>query len=277
MEAIAYAKLNLTLDITGLDERRYHLLSSVFAEISLADRVALTPSDKGVTMTCDDPTLATGEKNLCIRAANAFLRQFDLTDGFAIHLEKRIPTCAGLGGGSSDAAAVIKMLCEHYSIPTDDPGVLAVARSIGADVPFFLKGGLCHAEGIGDKLTPLPPRIDYVILLVKTNEAASTVDVYRLYDEDAGDCPATTDAFLNALRQGVDPAPYISNQLTLPSSRLCPSVLRLKSDLRALGAVAAEMTGSGSAVFGLFPDEESARTAMNAIKAEFKTICRFVS
>ena len=277
MEAIAYAKLNLTLDITGLDERRYHLLSSVFAEISLADRVALTPSDKGVTMTCDDPTLATGEKNLCIRAANAFLRQFDLTDGFAIHLEKRIPTCAGLGGGSSDAAAVIKMLCEHYSIPTDDPRVLAVARSIGADVPFFLKGGLCHAEGIGDKLTPLPPRIDYVILLVKTNEAASTVDVYRLYDEDAGDCPATTDAFLNALRQGVDPAPYISNQLTLPSSRLCPSVLRLKSDLRALGAVAAEMTGSGSAVFGLFPDEESARTAMNAIKAKFKTICRFVS
>ena len=253
MEAIAYAKLNLTLDITGLDERRYHLLSSVFAEISLADRVALTPSDKGVTMTCDDPTLATGEKNLCIRAANAFLRQFDLTDGFAIHLEKRIPTCAGLGGGSSDAAAVIKMLCEHYSIPTDDPRALAVARSIGADVPFFLKGGLCHAEGIGDKLTPLPPRIDYVILLVKTNEAASTVDVYRLYDEDAG------------------------NQLTLPSSRLCPSVLRLKSDLRALGAVAAEMTGSGSAVFGLFPDEESARTAMNAIKAEFKTICRFVS
>ena len=277
MEAIAYAKLNLTLDITGLDERRYHLLSSVFAEISLADRVALTPSDKGVTMTCDDPTLATGEKNLCVRAANAFLRQFDLTDGFAIHLEKRIPTCAGLGGGSSDAAAVIKMLCEHYSIPTDDPRVLAVARSIGADVPFFLKGGLCHAEGIGDKLTPLPPRIDYVILLVKTNEAASTVDVYRLYDEDAGDCPASTDAFLNALRQGVDPAPYISNQLTLPSSRLCPSVLRLKSDLRAFGAVAAEMTGSGSAVFGLFPDEESARTAMNAIKAEFKTICRFVS
>ena len=195
MEAIAYAKLNLTLDITGLDERRYHLLSSVFAEISLADRVVLTPSDKGVTMTCDDPTLATGEKNLCVRAANAFLRQFDLTDGFAIHLEKRIPTCAGLGGGSSDAAAVIKMLCEHYSVPTDDPRVLAVARSIGADVPFFLKGGLCHAEGIGDKLTPLPHRIDYVILLVKTNEAASTVDVYRLYDEDAGDCPATTDAF----------------------------------------------------------------------------------
>ena len=156
LQCSAYAKLNLTLDITGRDTRGYHLLSSVFAEISLADEVTLIPEGEALTLSCNLPDLPTDGKNLCVKAAEAFFRETKIPKtGFRILLEKRIPYCAGLGGGSSDGAAVLKLLCAHYGISPEAPEIFRAALSVGADVPFFLRGGVCLAEGIGERLTPL--------------------------------------------------------------------------------------------------------------------------
>lgn len=277
MQFEANAKINLTLDITGRDGRGYHLLSSLFAEISLSDTVTLEPGGKGITLECDLPYIPTDERNLCRKAAEAFLDGLSVSErDFRIGLVKRIPVCAGLGGGSSDAAAVIKMLCAYFSVSPDSPKVLRAAACVGADVPFFLKGGLCLAEGIGDCLTPLPPISGYTVLVAKTTERASTPDVYRLYDSRPRSRQPSTPAFLQALREGNDFTPYISNHLTDAAASICPSVRFLKEKLLGAGALASEMSGSGSAVYGLFPDDASALNAKKIIDADFCEICRFV-
>ncbi len=277
MEISAYAKINLTLDITGRDERGYHLLSSVFSEISLADTVTLTPEGRGITMTCDFPFLPTDSRNLCVKAATAFLDAFGFPEGdFHIDLVKRIPSGAGLGGGSSDAAAVLKLLCRHFEVPLTHPKVQAIALSVGADVPFFLQGGCCLAEGVGEKLTPLPHLSGYTAVLAKTLESASTPEVYRQYDALPSPQIGTTPAFLRALEQGADFAPHISNHLTAATQTLCPSVIRLKNRMLSSGAAAAEMTGSGSCVYGLFRSEEQANLVAKHLEADFVEVCRFV-
>ncbi len=277
MQIEAYAKINLTLDVTGRDERGYHLLSSVFAEISLSDTVTLTPGGKGITLSCSDSKIPTDDKNLCVKAAKRFLDGLSLAEkDFHVDLVKRIPSCAGLGGGSSDAAAVIKLLCRHFGISTEDPKVQALALSVGADVPFFLRGGVCLAEGIGEQLTPLNPMPEYFIVLAKTSEGASTPEVYRRYDELPASQPLMTPKFLSALQGGTSVTPFISNHLTAATETICPSVLRLKQQLIAAGALASEMSGSGSAVYGLFSDEITAQNAMKTLDAEFCQICRFV-
>lgn len=277
MELQAYAKINLTLDIVGLDARNYHLLSSVFAEISLADTVSLEPGGKGITLTCSEPGIPTDERNLCVKAAKALLEGLHLPErDFRIGLVKRIPSCAGLGGGSSDAAAVIKLLCRHFGLSPSDPKVREIALSVGADVPFFLQGGVCLAEGVGERLTPLPALPGYTVLLAKTPEAASTPQIYQRYDALTEPQPRTTPGFLEALRIGSDVTPFVSNHLTAATAPLCPSVLRLKQQMKAAGALASEMSGSGSCVFGLFADPVAAERAWNEIDADFREICRFV-
>lgn len=273
----AYAKINLTLDITGRDQRGYHLLSSVFSEVSLSDTVTISRGESGITLSCSDPRIPTDDRNLCVKAAKAFLNGFGLLkENFHIDLIKRIPSCAGLGGGSSDAAAVIKLLCGEFGISPKDEKVQAIALSVGADVPFFLYGGCCHVRGIGENVTPLPSLTDGWILLAKTSEAASTPEVYRLYDRmNLSPNPSTPD-FLEALREGRDISPYVSNHLTAPASSICPSVLRLKENMMELGALCSEMSGSGSAVFGLFQDQAKAQYAENNIDAEWKQLCRIV-
>ncbi len=273
----AYAKVNLTLDITGIDERGYHLLSSVFSEISLSDTVTLTPGGSGITMTCTAPRLPTDDRNLCVKAAKNFLDSFSFSErDFRIHLVKRIPSCAGLGGGSSDAAAVLKLLCRHFNVPLDDPKVQAVACSVGADVPFFLKGGCCLAQGVGEILTPLPPVPDSVILVVKPREGASTPEVYRRYDQLTVAQSPQTLQLCRALERGESVVPYLSNHLTLATAQLCPSVLRLKEQMLSLGAMGSEMSGSGSAVFGIFADEKTALNAKKSMNVQFSKLCRFI-
>lgn len=277
MQLEANAKINLTLDIAGRDERGYHLLSSVFARISLSDTVSLEPGGKGITIECNLPYIPTDRRNLCRKAAEAFLDAFSLSEtDFRIGLVKRIPVCAGLGGGSSDAAAVIRMLCEYFGISSDHPRILSMAASVGADVPFFLKDCHCLAEGIGEILTPLPPIIGYTVLVAKTKERASTPNVYRVYDSKPALLKPSTASFLQALQEGKDFTPYVSNHLTDAAITLCPSVRTLKDKLRSAGAVVAEMSGSGSAVYGLFPDSASALRAKRTIEADFCEVCSFV-
>lgn len=277
MKRNAYAKVNLTLDVTGRDARGYHLLSSVFAEISLCDTVSLFVEGDGLRLECDRPSVPADGTNLCCKAASAFFAETGIApEGLRIVLEKRIPDCAGLGGGSSDAAAVLSLLCERHGIDPHSQPVLDAALRVGADVPFFLYGGVCHAQGVGELLTPLPPVTGYTLLVAKTEEKASTPQIFSLYDREARSFPLRTPAFLHALRTGADIAPFVSNHLTQATQTLCPSVQRLRDEMLSLGASAAEMSGSGSAVYGLFSSETAALLAKNRIDAPFCEVCRFV-
>lgn len=278
MQTEAYAKVNLTLDITGRDEKGYHLLSSVFAAVSLSDTVTVIPGGTELSLECDWPYIPVDDRNLCRKAVHVLRQELSLPseDGFRISLKKHIPVCAGLGGGSSDAAAVIRLLCEHYRIPLSDPRVHRAALCVGADVPYFLQGGVCLAEGIGEILTPLPSLKGYTLLLVKTSERASTPEVYRVFDGLPAPQEGTTPAFLKALSSGEDIAPHVSNHLTEATAALCPSVFRLKKRLLSLGACAAEMSGSGSTVFGLFREEEAAQNAAKKMDVPFCEVCHFI-
>ena len=276
MKTEAYAKLNLTLDITGRDERGYHLLSSVFAQISLCDTVEVTCGGEDISLTCDIPSVPTDGRNLCCKAAERFFEAFSLPKtGLQIRLKKQIPVCAGLGGGSSDAAAVLRLLALQYSVSFDDPALLRAASSVGADVPFFLKGGMCLAEGTGDLLTPLPYRCTDTVLVVKPSAGAETAEVYRRYDQQATRYAPATPGFLEALRKGATVCPTVSNHLSMASQSLCPEEKKWKEQLLAAGALQAEVTGSGSAVYGLFPDPAAAQRAKDVIQAEFAAVCRF--
>ena len=277
MRIEAYAKVNLSLDITGIDERGYHLLSSVFSEISLSDTLTLTPGGEGISMTCSIADLPTDDRNLCVKAAKKFLDAFSCAErDFKIHLIKRIPSGAGLGGGSSDAAAVLKLLCRYFEIPKDSPQVQAVALSVGADVPFFLKGGCCLAEGVGEVLTPLTSVKDPFLVVAKDVESAPTPEVYRRYDQlNLTQSPQTT-KLCQALSRGESAAPHLSNHLTAATAQICPSVLKLKEKMLSLGALGAEMTGSGSAVFGIFADEVAAQQAKKLMDVQFSEVCRFI-
>ena len=276
MTGRAYAKLNLTLDITGRDERGYHLLSSVFACVSLADELRLTFAGDGIRLICADPRVPKDGSDLCSAAAKAFFSAMELpVPGVEIELEKHIPVCAGLGGGSSDAAAVLRLLAQKYGVALDEPRLLSAARALGADVPFFLRGGTCLAEGTGEKLTPLPWRCPGAVLILQPERGASTPEVYRRYDRDGIVYPLRTQAFLSALREKRDVSPYISNHLSAASREICPDEEPLLRQLKAAGASAAEVTGSGSAVYGLFPHRAAAQEAQAYVQAAFSAVCEF--
>lgn len=271
----AYAKINLTLDLVGRDARGYHLLSSVFSEISLADEVTLFPVAQGISLECDMPGIPVNQENLCWRAAGAFFSAFGCSGGVKIRLRKRIPVRAGLGGGSSDAAAVLKLLCRRYGVPPTDDRVFRTAVSLGADVPFFLRGGCCLAEGIGERLQPLPSVNGFSVLIAQGAEGADTPAVYRRYDAEGMIFSPKTPEFLRALQSGTDPSPFVSNHLAAAAEGLCPSVFSLKEQMRAAGACASEVTGSGSAVYGLFRDRSAAEAAREKISADFCEVCAF--
>lgn len=260
----AYAKINLTLGITGIREDGYHTLETLMQEISLADTVTLKKIPQGILIDCDRERIPTDEKNICYKAAKAYFEKSGVVGGLRISLQKRIPDGAGLGGGSADAAAVLKGMSVLYpaKVPLEE-----IALNCGADVPFFLEGGTAFCEGIGEVLTPLSFSLKKKIFCVvaKNCDGLSTPKIYSLYDSLPQNKKAHPglDAIRTALLKG-DPNAIVSlmeNDLELPAATLRPQILDLKETLLANGADCAMMTGSGSAVFGLFLSEEKARAA----------------
>lgn len=154
----AFAKINLGLEILGKREDGYHLLRSGMQSISLADELILTKTEEeGIRLRCDRPSLPTDERNLAVRAALSLFRHCELKGGVQIELRKEIPEEAGLGGGSADAAAVLRALRSLYALPLSDAELRALALPLGADVPFLVAGGTALAEGIGEQLSPCRP------------------------------------------------------------------------------------------------------------------------
>lgn len=263
----ANAKINLTLDILGQRPDGYHLLSSVMQEISLFDELSLTlsASEKNkisIEGNFDCPP----EKNLCYKAAEAFFLEFGIS-GAALHIsvEKRIPSGAGLGGGSSDGAAVIRALAGYYGID-DKERLKKLCLSLGADVPFFLEGGTQRMEGIGERLSPVSRCFDAFVVLAKPFPSALSGDMYRLYDSLGYRSFAATENFLAENHQGGSPFDYVSNALEKAAVSFCGDILSIKTAFLDSGAKAACMSGSGTAVYGLFQEREAVRAALEKVK-----------
>ena len=204
----ARAKINLTLDVTGRREDGYHTVQMVMQSVALHDtiRVAVTQGERkprGILLTCNLPYLPVDERNLAYRAAELFYQETDALPGTCeIHIEKRIPMAAGLAGGSSDAAAVLRALAALHNVCLTDDELCAMGLKLGADVPYCLRGGTMLAEGIGEELTALSPMPHCWVVLCKPPFAVSTKDAYREMDEVSIRQRPDTKGMIRALEKG---------------------------------------------------------------------------
>lgn len=262
----APAKINLFLRVVGRRPDGYHELDSVFVPISLGDlvRVEARPAPaRSISVRCDRDDLPTDDRNLAWRAADAFLHEFGFDWSVLIDLRKEIPAGAGLGGGSSDAGAVLRMMAAMGRI--DDPGRLGrVALSVGADVPFFLGPRTAHVCGIGERIEPLGECARLWMVIAVPPVEVSTAEVFRALSPAQWSGPAPRE-HLRTIAQGRIMPEMLQNDLAAVAMGRYQQIAHLKRALEEAGALGAAMSGSGGAVFGLFPDEDQAARAARAL------------
>lgn len=260
----AYGKINLYLDVVGKRDDGYHNILSVMHTVNIFDSVIVSKSEGGISLTCSDKGLSCGEDNLCVKAAKAFFNAVKENGGCVIHLEKTLPMGAGMGGGSSDAAAVLRALNVLYEKKLSDDELCSIGAKIGADVPFCVVGGSKKAEGIGEILTDLPLLPECFILVCEGGDKISTPEAYRKIDNtpasQTGDFQGMLDALNDRNINKLCSKLYNRFEDTYTE---CEAVKEL---LVSCGAIGALMTGSGSAVFGMFDDQNVAYCAERIIK-----------
>lgn len=263
-----YAKINLGLDVIRRLPNGYHQVKMVMQAIDLWDELTLERSEGGITMTTDSDSLATDESNLVWRAARLMQETFSLKTGLTIHLQKNIPIAAGLAGGSTDAAAVMKGINRFFDLNVPLPKLMELSTAIGADVPFCILGGTALAEGIGERLTPLAPIPFCHILIAKPDISVSTKYVYEHLDSTGIEKHPDLDGMTAAISSGSLPGiisrmENVLETVTIPAH---PVIAAIKRRLLKLGAEGSLMSGSGPTVFGIFTDEAAARHACLQLK-----------
>lgn len=265
IKEFAPAKINLTLDVMNKRSDGYHEVRMVMQSISLTDILTVTEAD-GISMTCSHPTLPVDERNIAFKAAKLILS--GTGKGVKINLEKRIPIVAGLAGGSSDAAAVLRGINRLYNMGKTHKELLEMAVKLGADVSFCLEGGTALAEGIGEKITRLPQLPKIWLVLVKPHFGVSTALVYRSLKINEISIHPDTQAMINAINNGnkEEITELLCNVLEDVTFKIKPMLLEIKTELLKYGAQNVLMSGSGPTVFGVFRDESQAKKAVNALQ-----------
>lgn len=270
------AKVNLTLDITGKLDNGYHTLESIFQEVPIYDTLAIALTDnKIIDVQCitksSNESVPSGEQNIAYKSAKKFLNAIgDSSHGVSIGILKNIPSQAGLGGGSSNAACVLRALNQIFDSPLTNDELISLGASIGADVPFFLMGGTVYATGIGDILTPLRPLPKLNMVIAKDVEGISTPQAYK-----------SVDSLVNVVHiDNTSALKCVENQDIISLCRYCgnvfeqtnlpKSVLDIKNFMLEHNALCSVMSGSGSAVFGIFETFESARECFNQLNVPIK-------
>ena len=266
MRVCAPAKINLFLHVTGRRPDGYHTLFTLMVPVGLYDELDIDIGPGGIRVACDDPRLPGGRHNLAHRAASVFLQHCEnLPDvqprpGIDISIRKQIPLAAGLGGGSSDAAAVLTGLNRLYGHPLSADELNRMGLEIGADVPFFIYGRPAVVTGIGEILEPYPHSLPYHVLLVFSGIRVSTAEVYKNLDLGLTNCEKKLKKLLLG-QQAFEAKFHTCNDLESFTLQMFPEIAAAKQALMDLGAVSALMSGSGSAVFGLFDNLAEARKA----------------
>ena len=269
----APAKINLYLDVGARRPDGYHDIKSIMHTVDLCDTVTVDTDRDGIFLTCSDTSLPTGRENLAYKAAEVFFEKSGINAAAQIHIEKKIPVCGGLAGGSTDAAAVLKCLNEAFDYPFCSDTLFRLGAALGADVPFCINGGCALCEGIGDRLTKLTTLSGVCCVIAKGGEGVCTASAYADIDsrfggslnKDFGNFPAVLSAVKNGDVKGVcDYAYNIFEEVVLPRHS---TALRLKTELGRHGAILSMMSGSGPSVFALFDSEKQSAKAAEAIRS----------
>ena len=265
----AMAKINLGLDVLGKREDGYHELRMIMQTIRLYDRVQLTVTEApGIRVKTNLSFLPVNEDNLVDRAANLLMEEFQIKKGLFINLEKHIPVAAGLAGGSSDAAAVLVGANRLFHLGLSRQELMERGVKLGADVPYCIMRGTALAEGIGEKLTPLPAPPACHVLIAKPKIHVSTKFVYGNLRANELVSHPDIDGQIAALEQNdlYGMAARMGNVLETVTIPSYPVIEDIKKEIKRMGAVNAMMSGSGPTVFGLFDDRGKARKAYEKLK-----------
>jgi len=257
----AAAKINLSLGVGPARADGYHQVRTVLQAIDLHDTLTFTARPGPFTIVCREPGIPTDSRNLIWKAAFELARITERpdVDGIDVRVQKRVPMEAGLGGGSADAAATLRALSTLWRLDLDAAALASVARLVGADVPFFLAGGAAFGSGRGDDLLPLADIRPFHVVIAKPSFGVQTAAAYAWFDEDGG-----VQAASRALAAWPEALLSVRNDLEPPVTRRHPEVAELVATLEEAGADAAAMSGSGSAVFGLFGSSARAARAAKA-------------
>jgi 4-diphosphocytidyl-2-C-methyl-D-erythritol kinase len=268
------AKINLYLRILGKRADGYHDLETVMLPLDFGDQITLQLAEKGVALECNDPRLPTGDTNLAFRAAKLLVTKGGVAQGVRILLQKRTPLAAGLGGGSSNAAAVLKGLSQLWQVDAPPKILGELAASVGSDINFFLSGGAALCRGRGEQVEPIACKLSAAILLVNPGFGVSTKWAYESWATAAAGLtvkPPEVSLLLRALAENdlLGVSRGLFNALEAPSIKKFPVLRLLKDAMRAGGATGALMSGSGATVFGLFAGAKAAEESAKQIREEF--------
>ena len=271
----AYAKINIGLDIVGIRPDGYHNIDTIMQTVSLFDEVHLEKA-AGVSVYCSDPDIPSGETNTAYKAATVFFRKAGLNSsetGVSISIEKNIPPQSGLGGGSSDAAAVLRGLNNLYCTKYSTSVLEELALKVGSDVPFCISGGTQRAGGKGEVLTSLPLFNGYYVVIIMPDETVNTAHAYSLYGKTKKPFHPDIDDIAVALekRDLALLGKSIGNTfecLVFPEKQ---GIKKAKHDIIDTGAPATLMTGSGAAVYGLYDTFEEADSASIALRENYRS------
>lgn len=274
MRIKAYAKVNISLDIVGKREDGYHLLEMIMQSIDLYDELNIEKQNKDITIKCNKPYVPTDERNLAYKAAKLFIEKYKINGGVNISIKKNIPVCAGLAGGSTDGAAVLKAMNKIFGVEASDEELMELGLELGADVPYCIKGGTALCRGIGEKVTELNNFKDKILVLVKPPFGVSTKSVYQEFDLSKVRSHPNTEALIKAIE--VNDLKLVSNNMknllenvTLRKHKV---LINIKEEMKNLGAIGTMMSGSGPTVFAFFDDMLKAQRCFEKMKLKYNDV-----
>ena len=269
---IAPAKINLSLDILGVDDRGYHLLDMIMQTVSLFERVTVSKKEKDITLSSNARYIPTDSKNVAVKAAMLFFEYTGIQGGAHIHIKKTVPIKAGMAGGSADAAGVIVGLDKIYETNLTRQQMCEIGAKAGSDVPFMIMGGTKRVQGVGEIIKPCPPMPRCHLVICMPDKGVSTPAAFANYDTLGEKTLVETDKLVAAMEEndiyGV--AKYMANDLEKAAAS--EYTQPIKEELIQQGAIGSVMTGSGAAVFGVFDDEDKAKAAVEYFRSRVRSV-----
>ena len=266
----AYAKINLSLDVTGKRANGYHDVRMVMQTVDIYDTLTFVKTDTDITIDVGGSPLPVDGDNLIYKAAKAVMDKCGITEGVSISLDKHIPIAAGMAGGSSDAAAAFRGVNRLFECGLSYDELREIGVKIGADVPYCIEGGTVLAEGIGEELTKLSEMSGHILAVAKPKRGVSTGNIYKSLDEifDTITHP-DVDAMVKVINTSQDLSftKYLGNVLEFVTVPLCPEIDEIKKIFNESGSLGTLMTGSGPTVFAFFEDDKKAAGAIDKIRA----------
>ena len=267
----SYAKINIGLKIINQKSNNYHNIETVFQELEFHDVITITKTNEEFQLSSNNEEFPVSTTNTCAQAYFKLKKEFPALEGVKIHVNKNIPMGGGLGGGSSNAASAMIGINKLYNIGLTKAELKNISKNIGADVPFFIEGGVQHGKGTGDRLTPLNIKLPFIILLIFPNIAVNTRWAYSQIRNKL-EMPIKAVNFADLIEKDIIPFQLFENDFEKIVFSTYPEIGLIKSKLLDNNARFASLSGSGSTVFGFFNDEADAISAELLFSKSYKTI-----